>query len=344
MSQSHHVGLDISVKETAICVVDTQGHVVHRAVVESDPQVLVDHLIGLGFAYGRIGLEAGPLSPWLYAGLVEAGLPAICVETRHMHAALSARINKTDRNDALGIAQMMRVGLFKEVHVKTPASQQRRLLLTSRKLLQRKVYDIENDLRGQLRNFGLKVGVVGAAAFEQRVRELVLDLPFVAAVVIPLLDARSALRVQLAKLQKMLLEVVRSDPVCRRLMTAPGVGAIVALTFRACVDNPARFSRSKCVGAHYGLTPRLYQSGETTRIGRISKHGDAMMRVALYEAALVLLTGSRGRWNPLKAWGVAVAKRRGMQKAIVAVARKLAIVLHRMWRDETDFRWTAAKA
>lgn len=344
MSQPYHVGLDISVKETAICVVDTQGHIVHRAVVDSDPSVLAEHLLHLGFAYGRIGLEAGPLSPWIYAGLVEAELPAICVETRHMHAALSARINKTDRNDALGIAQMMRVGLFKAVHVKTPASQQRRLLLTSRKLLQRKVYDIENDLRGQLRNFGLKVGMAGAAAFEQRVRDLVLSLPFVAAVIIPLLDARSALRTQLAKLQKMLIDVVRSDPVCRRLMTAPGVGAIVALTFRACVDNPARFSRSKCVGAHYGLTPRLYQSGETTRVGRISKCGDAMMRVALYEAALVLLTGSRGRWNPLKAWGVAVAKRRGMQKAIVAVARKLAIVLHRMWRDESDFRWTAAKA
>ena len=344
MSQQHHVGLDVSVKETAICIVDQQGRVVHRATIESDPTLISEHLLGLGYAFGRIGLEAGPLSPWLYAGLVEAELPAVCVETRHMRAALSARINKTDRNDALGIAQMMRVGLFKPVHVKTPASQQRRLLLTSRKLLQRKVYDIENDLRGQLRSFGLKVGVVGAAGFEQRVRDLVTDLSFVAAVVIPLLEARSALRVQLAKLHKMLLEVVRIDPVCRRLMTAPGVGPIVALTYRACVDNPARFGRSKCVGAHYGLTPRLYQSGETTRIGRISRCGDSMMRAALYEAALVLLTGLRDRWNPLKAWGLAIAKRRGMQKAIVAVARKLAIVLHRMWRDGADFRWSAVAA
>ena len=261
-----------------------------------------------------------------------------------MHAALSARINKTDRNDAMGIAQMMRVGLFKPVHVKTPASQQRRLLLTSRKLLQRKAYDIESDLRGQLRNFGLKVGVVGAAGFEQRVRDLVLDLPFVAAVVLPLLEARSALRTQLAKLHKMLLDQVRADPICRRLMTAPGVGPVVALTYRTCVDNPARFGRSHCVGAHYGLTPRLYQSGETMRVGRVSKCGDTMMRAALYEAALVLLTSPRGRWSWLKVWGLAVAKRRGMQKALVAVARKLAIVLHRMWRDETDFRWSAAAA
>jgi transposase len=344
MSQQHFVGLDVSVKETAICIIDLQGRTVHRACVESDPKVIREHLFDLKIVFGRIGLEAGPLSPWLYAGLVEAGLPAICVETRHMHAALSARINKTDRNDALGIAQMMRVGLFRPVHVKTPASQQRRLLLTSRKLLQRKVYDIENDLRGQLRNFGLKVGVVGAVGFEARVRELVQDLPGIAAVVTPLLAAREALRAQLAKLHKMLLDAVRADPVCLRLMTAPGVGPIVALTYRACVDNPARFSRSKCVGAHYGLTPRLYQSGETARMGRVSRCGDAMMRAALYEAALVLLTSPRGRWNTLKAWGMGVAKRRGLQKAVVAVARKLAVTLHRMWRDNTDFRWSAAQA
>ena len=170
------------------------------------------------------------------------------------------------------------------------------------------------------------------------------NLPAIAAVVIPLLAARSALRVQLAKLHKMLLDEVRADPVCRRLMTAPGVGSVAALTYRACVDNPARFGRSKCVGAHYGLTPRLYQSGETARIGRVSKCGDALMRAALYEAALVLLTGRRSRWSTLKAWGMGVAKRRGMQKAVGAVARKLAIVLHRMWRDGSDFRWSAAAA
>jgi transposase len=235
---------------------------------------------------------------------------------------------------------MMRVGLFKAVHVKTPASQHRRLLLTSRKLLQRKIYDIENDLRGSLRNFGLKVGVVGAVKFEDRIRELVAGHPLVAAIVGPLLEARAVLRTQFAKLHRMLLELVRTDPICRRLMSAPGVGPIVALTFRTCVDNPPRFSRSKCVGAHYGLTPRLYQSGEVARTGRISRCGDVMLRSSLYEDALVILTGPSRR-NPLKAWGIAVARRRGMHKAIVAVARKLAIVLHRVWRDNTDFRWTA---
>jgi len=336
-------GLDISVKTTAICVVDRNGQVLVETMVDSSPDAIGEELRKCNRPIERIGLEAGSLSQWIYAGLVEMGLAAICVETRHMHAALSARINKTDRNDARGIAQMMRVGLVKAVHVKTPASQHRRLLLTSRKLLQRKIYDIENDLRGSLRNFGLKVGVVGSAKFEARVRELIADHPIVAAIVEPLLEARAVLRVQFAKLHRMLLDLVRADPICQRLMSAPGVGPIVALTFRTCVDNPARFSRSKCVGAHYGLTPRLYQSGEVARTGRISRCGDAMLRLSLNEAALVVLTGP-GRWNPLKAWGVAVARRRGMQKAVVATARKLAIVLHRMWRDNTNFRWTAATA
>ena len=266
---SLYAGLDISVKKTAICVIDGNGRVLLETTVDSSPDES-PKLREFEQPLERIGLEAGPLSQWIYSGVVDRGLAAICVDTRHMHAALSARINKTDRNDARGIAQMMRVGLFKAVHVKTPASQHRRLLLTSRKLLQRKIYDIENDLRGSLRNFGLKVGVVGTVKFEDRIRELVTDHPVVAAIIGPLLEARAVLRVQFAKLHRMLLELVRTDPICRRLMSAPGVGPIVALTFRTCVDNPTRFSRSKCVGAHYGLTPRLYQSGEVARTGRIS--------------------------------------------------------------------------
>ena len=180
---SLYAGLDISVKTTAICVLDGDGRVLLETMVDSSPDAIAERLHGFEQPLERIGLEAGPLSQWIYGGLVDVGLAAICVETRHMHAALSARINKTDRNDARGIAQMMRVGLFKAVHVKTPASQHRRLLLTSRKLLQRKIYDIENDLRGSLRNFGLKVGVVGAAKYDDRIRELVADHPLVAAIV-----------------------------------------------------------------------------------------------------------------------------------------------------------------
>src|ERR1700751_5265963 len=223
----HFVGLDVSVKETSVCVVDGAGKVLCERKVPTEPDDIAVLLTSVGGDYVRVGIEAGPLSQWLMSGLAEAGLPMICVETRHMKALLTAQqINKTDRNDARGIAQMMRVGLFKPVHVKTLAAQEQRMLLTSRKLLQRELLDMESDLRGTLRNFGLKVGVVSRSRYEARVRELVEGFPRLAAIVEPLLSVRRVMRQQFAVLHKMLLDMVRGDPVCRRLMTAPGVGAV----------------------------------------------------------------------------------------------------------------------
>jgi transposase len=336
----HYVGLDVSVKETSVCIIDKAGKVIREVKVATEPVAILAVLTEEPLALERIGLEAGPLSQWLYSALAEAGLPVICVETRRMKAALSAQINKSDRNDARGIAQMMRVGLYRPVHVKTLASQKRRMLLTSRQLLQAKALDIENDLRGTLRNFGLKVGMVGTVKFEARIRELVADHPDLAAIVEPLLIARRVLREQLGVLHRQLLEIVRHDEVCRRLMTTPGVGPVVALTFRATVDVPSRFTSSKAVGAAFGLTPRRQQSGEIDRMGGISKCGDAMMREMLFEAALVLMTHS-GKWSWLKAWGMKIARHRGMKRAIVAVARRLAVIMHRMWMDGTEFRWSS---
>src|SRR6516165_7099742 len=333
------VGLDVSVKETAVCIVDDAGKVVCEQKVPTEPDDIVRLLASIGEDYGRVGIEAGPLSQWLVNGLTAAGLPVVCVETRHMMALLKAQqINKSDRNDARGIAQMMRVGLFKPVHVKSQMAQEQRMLLTSRKLLQRKLLDVESDLRGTVRNFGLKVGVVGGSRYEARVRELVAGFPRLTAIAEPLLIVRRVMRQQLAVLHKMLLDTVRDDPVCRRLMTAPGVGAVVALTYRATVDQPQRFVHSRAVGAHVGLTPKRYQSGEIDYDGGVSKCGDALLRTMLYEAAHSLLTCNR-KWSWLKAWGVRVAQRRGMRRAIVAVARRLAVVLHRMWVDGSEFRW-----
>jgi transposase len=335
----HCAGLDVSVKETAICIVDETGKLVRETKVTTEPEAIVTVLTEAEVEYVRIGLEAGPMSQWLVTGLLEAGLPVVCVETRHMKAVLKAQqVNKSDRNDARGIAQMMRVGLYKPVHVKTLASQHERMLLTSRKLLRDKLQDVENELRGTLRNFGLKVGVVSTGHFEARVRELVVGHSPLEAIIAPLLAVRRVLREQFAVLHKMVLERVRRDRLCRRLMTVPGVGPVVALTFRATVDQPQRFARSKTVGAHFGLAPRRYQSGDTDYDGRVSKCGDAMMRTALYEAAQVLLTRTQ-KWSWLKAWGMQVARRRGGKKAIVALARRLAVILHRMWVDGSQFRW-----
>lgn len=337
---THFVGLDVSVEETAVCVADEVGEVVCERKVPSEPDDIAVLLTSIGGDYVRVGIEAGPLSQWLVNELTEADIPMICVETRHMKALLTAQqINKSDRNDARGIAQMMRVGLFKPVHVKTLAAQEQRMLLTSRKLIQRKLLDIECDMRGTLRNFGLKVGMVGATGYEGRVRELVERLPRLAAIVEPLLTVRRVMRQQLAVLHKMLIDIVRDDPVCRRFMTVPGVGPVVALTYRASVDQPHRFLHSRAVGAHAGLTPKRHQSGEVDYDGGVSKCGDAMLRSMLYEAAQSMLTHSK-KWSWLKAWAVRVAQRRGMRRARVALARRLAVILHRMWIDGTDFRWS----
>jgi transposase len=338
-SMKHYAGLDVSVKVTSLCIVDEKGKICREAKVPSHPEDLVQILKDPAWRLERVGLEAGPLSQWLFSGLVEAGLPAVCIETRHTKAFLKAQVNKSDRNDARGIAQMMRVNLFKSVHVKTLASQNRRALLTARKLLQEKAIAIENDIRGLLRNFGLKVGAVGAVAFEQRIRELVAGMPDITAIMRALLEARQVLREQFMQLHRKLLSIVRDDMVCRRLMTIPGVGPVVSLAFCATIDAPARFRNSKAVGPALGLTPVLNQSGESNRVGRISLCGDGMMRTLLYEAAQVMLTRVK-TWSWLKAWAMNVAKRRGQQRAIVALARRLAVIMHRMWSDGTQFRWT----
>ena len=309
-SMDHFAGLDVSVKETSICIVDDSGKIVREVKVASEPEALLAVLKNPAYRFERIGLEAGPLSQWLFSALAEAGLPVICVETRHMRAALKAQINKTDRNDARGIAQMMRAGLYRPVHVKTLRSQKLRMLLTHRKLLQSKAIAIENDLRATLRNFGFKVGVVGTVKFEARIKELVENAPDLVVLVEPLLIVRRALREQIGILHRRLLAVVRNDDVCRRLMTVPGVGPVVALTYRATVDVPARFRNSKAVGAVFGLTPSKYQSGEINRTGAISKCGDEMMRAMLYEAAHIMLVRST-KWSWLKAWAMQIARRPG---------------------------------
>src|SRR6516165_3265197 len=332
---AYFAGLDVSVKETRVCIVDDAGKIVREARVASEPDALLQMLTI--YRFKRIGLEAGPLSQWLYSVLAEAGLPVICVETRHMRAVLKAQINKTDRNDARGIAQMMRAGLYRPVHVKTLRSQKLRALLTHRKLLQSKAIAIENELRASLRNFGLKVGMIGTMKFEARIRELVERFPDLAVLVEPLLIVRRVIREQLGILHRRLLAIVRDDDVCRRLMTIPGVGPVVALTYRVTVDALARFRKSKAVGAVFGLTPAKYQSGENDRTGAISRCGDEMMRIMLYEAAQSMLVRT-AKWSWLKAWAMKIARHRGMKKAIVALARRLAVIMHRIWIDGTEFR------
>ncbi len=320
----YYAGIDVSLERSRVCVLDTTGRIVREAKVASEPEALVALLQELGVRLERVGLEAGPLSQWLHAGLVAAGLPAVLIETRHVRAALKAMTMKTDRNDARGIAQLMRLGWFRPVHAKTLVAQEIPALLTARRQLLAKLGDIEASLRGLLRGFGLKVGRIGRAGFAGRVRELAAGQAMLERVVEPMLRVRAALATEFASLHRQVLAIVREDAVCRRLMTVPGVGPVVALTYVTAVDDPARFKKSKELGAHFGLVPRKYQSGEVDYSGRISKVGDAMVRSVLYGAAHVMLTRAV-RWSSLKAWALRLAARAGMRKAKVALARKLAV-------------------
>ncbi len=334
----HYAGLDVSLELTSVCIVDAQGGIVRETKVPSEPEALVRYFTNLSLSISRIALEAGPLSQWIHAGLVAAGFEAVLLETRHVKAALSAMTVKTDRRDARGIAQLLRLGWYRPVHAKSVGAQEVRALLTARKLMQSKLLDVECSIRGVLRGFGLKVGPISRGRFAMRVGELVEGQPILETIIDAMLGARSALEAEFKRLHRTLLSLVRDDPVCRQLMSVPGVGAIVAITFKSGVDDPSRFKHSRDVGPHFGLTPKKYQSGELDVTGSITKVGDRMVRTALYEAASVMLTRTV-RFSGLKAWGMAVAKRRGTRKARVALARKLGVILHRMWIDGSNFRW-----
>ena len=305
-----YAALDVSLEKTSVCILDRDGRTVLEAVVASEPEALAACLAPYRRQLVRLGLEAGPLSEWLVRGLAGHGLAAVLMETRQVRAALSAMTAKTDRGDARGMAHLLRLGWFRPVHVKTVEAREQRALLSARSVLTRRLRDIENSTRGLLRGFGLRLPRLLGSRWDGAVREMVAGHPALPAILEPLLLARAALRDQLAVLDKRVRDVARADEVCRRLMTVPGVGAVVALTFKAAVDRPERFASSKSVGACFGLTPKRYQSGEADRVGAISRAGDVSVRVALFEAAHVMLART-ARWSSLKAWAVRLAQRRG---------------------------------
>jgi transposase len=330
----------VSLDSASICVIDERGVIIKEGKADSDPVAIALFIRHRGRRVEHVGLEAGPLSQWLYAGLAREGFRVTVMEARHVRASFAAMRVKTDRNDARGIAQLVRLGWFKAVHVKASSAQETRVLLNGRKFLVDKLTGIENSMRAALRNFGLKMGQVSRRNWAARAQELAAGTPVLEILVASLLRVRDVLLQELRSLDRKLVGSARTDPVVRMLMTAPGVGAFVALTFRSAVDDPTRFRRTRDIGPWLGLTPSRYQSGRTDIVGHITKAGDASLRTALYEAATTLI-GRVAGWCSLKSWGVRLARRSGAKKARVAVARKLAVVLLTMWRSQTPFRWTA---
>jgi transposase len=340
----YYAGIDVSLECSSVCVVDANGKIVREGKVASEPDALIGWLTSVGYELNRIGLEAGPLSQWLFAAMREAGLAVELLETRHVRKAFEAMPVKSDRNDARGIAQLMRLGWFRPVHCKSIGAQETRAVLTARKLVQSKLRDIENHLRGILRGFGLKVGKTTNPSFGMRVRELVANHANLEMIAEGLLSVHAVLLREFKVFEKQVRSMARSDAKARLLMSTPAVGPIVALTYASAIDDPARFKSSKQVGAHFGLTPKKYQSGETDYTGRISKVGDGSVRTVLYEAAHIMLTKPVKGCSALKSWAMRIARRAGMSKAKVALARKLAVILHRMLVDGKPFNFAVAAA
>ncbi len=332
-----YAGLDVSDKTTHICVVDREGAVIRREVVASDPDVLAKWLKRHCAGLMRVVLETGPLSTFLYHGLAERGAPVICICARHAKKALSARVNKSDVNDAESLAQLCRTGWFKAVHMKAGATHIDRAALKIRTQLMASRIAFSNQLRGMLKLFGLRMGSVTTPnKRRERLDALFGQRPDLRGVFQPLVESIEALEAQLARSARLLDARAASDPVCARLMSVPGVGPITALTFKSSVEDPGRFASD--AGAYAGLAPRRNQSGERDYKGRISKAGDPMLRSALYEAANNLLVRVK-RPFALQTWGKKLAENKGHKRARIAVARKLAALLHRLWQSETEFCW-----
>ncbi len=335
-----YVGLDVSQKETAMCVVDQDGKVLFEGKVPSDPGALARAINKRAPGAERIGFETGAMASWLWHELKRVGLPVVCVDARHAHAVLSVRMNKSDPNDARGLAELIRVGWYREVCVKSDASQAARSLLVARSRLVGIRRDLENQVRSMLKEIGLLFPRAIGGRFRTHVLGLIDEKHVLRSIVEGLLAVHEQVEMQQATLDKRVRAEAKADETTRRLMSVPGVGVVTALTFRHTIDDPTRFRSAQTVGAYLGLTPRRKQSGEMDYNGRISKWGDRMLRTYLFEAASVLLHRTL-RWSALKAWGTGLMKRVGAKKAKVAVARKIAVILHCIWTDGTEFEWGA---
>lgn len=298
---TYYAALDVSLRSVAICIVDDQGEIHFERSVESDVEDIVHCFAHFGQSIQSVGLEAGTLTQYLTYGLQRAGFEVVCMEARQVKNTLSAMRNKTDKNDARGIAQILRTGWYQQVHVKSIESHHIRALLTSRRTVLQKCMDLENEVRGLLKIFGLKLpSRVSRGAFDYVIRDRISGDEALCHVLVPLLEARQILYSTYLELDRRAKHRARKDEICQRFMTIPGVGPITALTFKAAVDDPARFKRSRTVAAHFGLTPRRFQSGETDNLGHITKAGDRSVRAALYTAAHAMMTRSIG-WSSLRA-------------------------------------------
>ena len=331
-----YVGLDISLADTHVCVIDDTGKELFQGATSSDPDALAEMIEKHAPNCERIAVETGATTPWLWRELRHRGLPVICVDARHANKALSMRQNKTDKNDAQGLAQLMRIGWYKEANVRTQEAQYIRSLLSGRYQVCMCKRDILNQMRGIVKTFGLFTKSTATRRFPDIVKEIISDHPAVAPMLAPLMSVYITMIEQINIYEDELRSIAKNDEAARRIMTVPGIGYLVALGFMTSIDDPTRFSSSVKVGSYLGLAPRIRQSGESSWSAGIGHAPDRMVRSYLYQAATVVLTKSV-KWSKLKAWGMRLYKRAGFKRAAIGVARKLAIIMHAIWVDGTEF-------
>ena len=338
-----YVGIDVAQDECALCIVDDAGTILFEGTCATDPDGIIETVSAEVGDVEKIVHESGPLSIWLTRELIKRGAPVVCIDARAAHKVLSARMNKSDKSDAAGLAQLARTGWYGKVHVKSEESDQLRLILSARERLIRIRMDIEGQVRGLLKAYGIRLGQVNAGysrkSFRDQLGAAIKGEQSLQMIFASLITVHETVCLEVTAIDAKVQRLAKDTPLARRLTSIPGVGPIVSLSFIATIDDVTRFGKATDVGAYLGLTPRRYQSGETDWSGRISKRGDGAMRKLLYEAANILIQRV-ARFSPLKAWAMRLVARRGMKKAIVATARKLAVIMTRIWRDGTTFAWT----
>ncbi|TIT93981.1 MAG: IS110 family transposase [Mesorhizobium sp.] len=334
-----YIGLDVSMKETAVSI-RREGKRIWRGKCASDPRIIAELIRKRAPAVKRVVFETGPLSVWFYHALRAEGVPAICIDARHAKAALDMAPNKTDANDADGLAHLAEVGFFREVRVKGFDSMLTRTLVAARTRLVRITTELSNQIRGLMKTFGLLVPAGKGSTFEKNVRSLLVDQEGLASIALPMLEAWRSMRIRAAELGRQLVAGARQSQACQILMSIPGVGAITATSFVTAIEDPDNFKKSRSVSAWLGLTTRRYQSGEVDYDGHISRRGDRHLRGLLYEAATVILTRSSAD-SGLRTWGLELRERVGFKRAAVAVARKLAVTMHALLKTGAFFDRTA---
>src|SRR5579872_800302 len=340
----HYIGLDVSMKRTFICVLNEEGKIVHEGSEKTDPHLIADYFKKLGLQEIVVGFESGSLSHYLVIGFRERAIDPTCMDARALSPILALKINKTDKNDARGIAEALRSNMYTRVHCKPQESVERAILLVSRRALIHQQTNLKNTVRGLLKTHGIRLGSVGAKRFSSTVmKHLENHEEIIKFSITALLSTFDHLVKEIEKLDQKMLEIVRKDEEVQRLMTIPGIGPVTALTYKTEIFDPTRFKDSKSVGAYLGMTPTQYASGEVQRQGKVSKCGSNELRSLLVEAGVVILTRSK-KWSKLKAWGVKIMRKKGLKKAALAVGRKLSVIMHRKMSEKKEFIYGEPKA